>query len=65
MPMDALFSLPEEYQALRESVRSLAEKKIAPFAKEVDEEARYPQEAQDALQSAGLAAAHAEVGIPA
>ncbi len=57
-PMDALFSLPEEYQALRESVRSLAEKKIAPFAKEVDEEARYPQEAQDALQSAGLAAAH-------
>ena len=58
MPMDALFSLPEEYQALRESVRSLAEKKIAPFAKEVDEEARYPQEAQDALQSAGLAAAH-------
>jgi len=56
--MDALFSLPEEYQALRESVRSLAEKKIAPFAKEVDEEARYPQEAQDALQSAGLAAAH-------
>jgi len=56
--MDALFSLPEEYQALRESVRSLAEKKIAPFAKEVDEEARYPQEAHDALQSAGLAAAH-------
>ncbi len=57
-PMDALFSLPEEYQALRESVRSLAEKKIAPFAKEVDEQARYPQEAHDALQSAGLAAAH-------
>ena len=56
--MDALFSLPEEYQALRESVRSLAEKKIAPFAKEVDEQARYPQEAHDALQSAGLAAAH-------
>lgn len=56
--MDPLFSLPEEYQALRESVRSLAEKKIAPFAKEVDEDARYPQEAHDALQSAGLAAAH-------
>lgn len=52
------FSLPEEYQALRESVRSLAEKKIAPFAKDVDEQARYPQEAADALQSAGLAAAH-------
>jgi alkylation response protein AidB-like acyl-CoA dehydrogenase len=56
--MDQLFSLPEEYQALRESVRSLAEKKIAPFAKAVDEDARYPQEAHDALQSAGLAAAH-------
>lgn len=56
--MEPLFSLPEEYQALRESVRSLAEKKIAPFAKEVDEDARYPQEAHDALQSAGLAAAH-------
>ena len=56
--MDQLFSLPEEYQALRESVRSLAEKKIAPFAKEVDEESRFPQEAFDALQSAGLAAAH-------
>lgn len=56
--MEPLFSLPEEYQALRESVRSLAEKKIAPFAKEVDEDARYPQEAHDALQSTGLAAAH-------
>lgn len=56
--MEPLFSLPEEYQALRESVRSLAEKKIAPFAKEVDEEARYPKEAEEALQGAGLAAAH-------
>lgn len=56
--MDQLFALPEEYQALRESVRSLAERKIAPFAKEVDELSRFPQEAFDALQSAGLAAAH-------
>jgi alkylation response protein AidB-like acyl-CoA dehydrogenase len=56
--MDSLFALPEEYQALRESVRSLAEKKIAPFAKEVDELSRFPQEAFDALQGAGLAAAH-------
>lgn len=58
MEMAQPFALPEEYQALRESVRSLAEKKIAPFAKSVDEDARYPQEAHDALQSAGLAAAH-------
>ncbi len=56
--MESLFALPPEYQALRESVRSLAESKIAPAAREVDEEARYPREAGDALQSAGLAAAH-------
>jgi alkylation response protein AidB-like acyl-CoA dehydrogenase len=56
--MDQLFALPEEYQALRESVRALAEKKIAPFAKAVDEDSRFPQEAHDALQSAGLSAAH-------
>ena len=56
--MDSLFSLPAEYQALRESVRALADSKIAPFAREVDEQARYPKEAGEALQSAGLAAAH-------
>ncbi len=56
--MDQLFALPEEYQALRESVRALAEKKIAPFAKAADEESRFPQEAHDALLSAGLSAAH-------
>jgi alkylation response protein AidB-like acyl-CoA dehydrogenase len=48
----------DEYQSLRESVYSLAQKKIAPFARDVDENARYPQEAADALQQAGLAAAH-------
>ncbi len=48
----------DEYQALRESVYALAQKKIAPFAHDVDENARYPQEAADALQQAGLAAAH-------
>jgi len=54
--MPALFG--QEYQDLRESVSSLAAKKIAPFAHDVDENSRYPQEAADALQSAGLAAAH-------
>ena len=48
----------DEYQALRESVNALAQKKILPFAHDVDENARYPQEAADALQQAGLAAAH-------
>ena len=56
--METIFELPEEYQELRESVRSLADKKIAPFAHDVDNNARFPQEAFDALQSAGLAAAH-------
>ncbi len=56
--MENLFSLPSEYKDLRESVRALAEKEIAPFAQAVDEEHRYPQEAADALQKAGLAAAH-------
>ncbi len=50
----------EEYEALRESVRALATKKIAPFAKAVDEESRFPQEAFEALQSADLAAAHVD-----
>ncbi len=56
--MESLFALPPEYQALRESVRALAESKIAPAAREVDEQSRYPREAADALQGAGLAAAH-------
>ena len=56
--MEPLFLLPPEYQALRESVRALADSKIAPVAREVDEQARFPREAADALQGAGLAAAH-------
>ncbi len=56
--MDQLYKLPEEYEALRETVRALADKKIAPHAHDVDANARFPQEAADALQSAGLAAAH-------
>ena len=47
-----------EYDELRDSVRSLVTKKITPFAHDVDEAARFPQEAFDALQAADLAAAH-------
>ena len=54
--MEALFG--SEYEELRESVRALTEKKIAPFAHDVDEQARYPQEASEALKQAGLFAAH-------
>jgi alkylation response protein AidB-like acyl-CoA dehydrogenase len=47
-----LYGLSEEHQAVREAVRALCDAKIAPFAAEVDEEARYPQEAADALLAA-------------
>ena len=50
--------IADEYESLRESVRALATKKIAPFAHDVDEQARFPQEAADALKAAGLFAAH-------
>ncbi|TDC00266.1 acyl-CoA dehydrogenase [Actinomadura bangladeshensis] len=43
---------------LRRTVRELAEAKIAPFAAEVDEESRFPQEALDALVAADLHAVH-------
>src|ERR1700753_1188097 len=48
----------EEHELLRQTVRELAEAKIAPFAAEVDEAARFPQEALDALTSAGMQAVH-------
>jgi alkylation response protein AidB-like acyl-CoA dehydrogenase len=50
--------IPEEYSDLRASVRALAEKKIAPYAQSVDEEARFPKEAWDALIANDLFAAH-------
>ena len=56
--MDSLYSLPSEYEELRQSVRSLSQKEIAPHAKAVDEDHRYPREAHDALVKAGLFAAH-------
>ena len=43
---------------LREAVRALAEAKIAPYAAAVDEEARFPQEAADALVANDLHALH-------
>ena len=52
------YALSEEHVALRESVRQLAEDKIAPYAAEVDEQARFPQEALDALVKADLQAVH-------
>ena len=53
-----LFRLTEEHDMLRDAVRSLAEAKIAPFAADVDEQGRFPQEALDALQANDLHAVH-------
>jgi alkylation response protein AidB-like acyl-CoA dehydrogenase len=53
-----LYALSEEHREIRKVVRELAEEKIAPFATEVDEEARYPQEAADALLAADFHAPH-------
>ena len=40
-----MFALSEEHQAIREAVRALCEAKVAPYAADVDEQARYPDEA--------------------
>ncbi|WP_330175509.1 acyl-CoA dehydrogenase family protein [Streptomyces sp. NBC_01498] len=53
-----LYRPSEEHDMLRDAVRSLSEAKIAPFAAAVDEEARFPQEALDALVAADLHAVH-------
>jgi alkylation response protein AidB-like acyl-CoA dehydrogenase len=56
--VSGLYQLSEEHEALREAVRALAEKEIAPHAAEVDEQERYPAEARDALARAGFHAVH-------
>ena len=51
------YEVPEEHHLLRQTVRELAEAKIAPAAADVDATGRFPQEALDALAGAGLHAA--------
>ena len=53
-----LYALSEEHQAVREAVRALCDAKIAPYAADVDEHSRYPQEAADALLAADFHAPH-------
>ncbi|MGE5285767.1 MAG: acyl-CoA dehydrogenase family protein [Micromonosporaceae bacterium] len=52
------FALPEEHVMLRETVRALADDKIAPRAAEVDETGEFPWDVYDALVHADLHAAH-------
>jgi alkylation response protein AidB-like acyl-CoA dehydrogenase len=53
-----LFALSDEHNELRAVLRDLCEKQIAPYAKEVDEQSRYPEEALAALNAAGFSAIH-------
>jgi alkylation response protein AidB-like acyl-CoA dehydrogenase len=53
-----LYALTEEHEAIREAVRDIAEREIAPHAAEVDADSRFPSEAQKALTAAGFHATH-------
>ncbi|MES5822066.1 acyl-CoA dehydrogenase family protein [Streptomyces sp. RG80] len=53
-----LYRPSEEHDMLRDAIRSLAEAKIAPHAAAVDEDARFPREALDALIASDLHAVH-------
>ena len=55
---DGLYQLAEEHEELRAAVRALAEKEIAPYAAEVDEQERYPIEAYNAMVKSGFNAVH-------
>lgn len=52
------FQLSDEHKELRAVLRDLCEKEIAPHAADVDEKARYTDEALAALTASGMAAIH-------
>ncbi len=52
------FALSEEHEALRESVRALADDKIAPRAAEIDRTSEFPWDVFEALVKADLQAVH-------
>jgi alkylation response protein AidB-like acyl-CoA dehydrogenase len=58
MSEQPLFALPEEHREIRKAIREICDAKIAPYAAAVDEEARYPQEAHDALLASDFYAPH-------
>ncbi|RSM64976.1 acyl-CoA dehydrogenase [Kibdelosporangium aridum] len=53
-----VYQLSEEHEAVREAVRALSEKEIAPYAADCDENERFPVEARDALIRSGFNAPH-------
>jgi len=52
------YRLTADHDHVRAAVRELSEKEIAPYAAAVDEDSRYPYEAQTALTKAGFHAPH-------
>ncbi len=52
------FSLSDDQHDVRAAIRELAEREIAPYAADCDENERYPIEAQRALTTAGFQAVH-------
>ncbi len=53
-----MFALSEEHREIRAAVRAICEAKVAPYAADVDEHARYPEEAAAALLQADFHAPH-------
>ncbi|PID96725.1 MAG: acyl-CoA dehydrogenase [Actinomycetales bacterium] len=53
-----LFRLSDSHRQLQAAVRELAEAQIEPYAADVDENVRYPQEAHDALVESDFFAPH-------
>src|SRR5699024_11799334 len=53
-----MFTLSEKHKAVREAVRKLPADKTAPYAADVAENARYPQEAAEALTAVDFHAPH-------
>lgn len=53
-----LFKLEDFHDELRAAIRALSEKEISPHAKDVDEKARFPEEALTALNASGFNAVH-------
>nr|AIA13244.1 Acyl-CoA dehydrogenase, C-terminal domain protein [uncultured bacterium] len=48
------FDLPEELQQLQKTVRKLAQDKVKPRARQIDDTGEYPQDVFDAFRTAGL-----------
>ena len=53
-----VFKLSEEHDEMRKVLRDLCDREIAPYAADVDEKARYTDEALAALNASGFSAIH-------